>query len=100
MALGCLGLGIFDAWFTRRRLQKYGPDVELNQALAQAQRAGKLETALITRIIVPVATGCLLGVWFGLTIPLAIWLGTKLQVAHFQLISLSLEKHFEKIGSR
>jgi hypothetical protein len=95
LGLGALACGIFDVWFTKRRLLKYGVDVELNQTLKQAASTNQLDLALLKHILLKTAIPVFVGVYFDLTTLLAIYLGFKSAVTYFQLVSLQLEKYIE-----
>jgi hypothetical protein len=95
LAAGAVGCGVYDAWFTKRRILKYGADVELNEKIKQDALNGRLDVALAKQILLKTALPVLLGVGFHWTVPLAIYLGFKSAVVYFQLLSLQLEKYIE-----
>jgi hypothetical protein len=95
LAAGAVGCGVYDAWFTKRRILKYGTEVELNEKIKQDALSGKLDLALAKQILLKTALPVLVGVYFHLTVPLAIYLGFKGAVVYFQLLSLQLEKFIE-----
>lgn len=95
LGLGSLACGCFDIWFTKRRLLKYGVDVELNPAIKQAALSSKLDLVLLKHILLKTALPVFLGVYFDLSTLLALYLGFKSAVVYFQLLSLQLEKYIE-----
>lgn len=91
LALATLALAVFDVWFSRRRILKYGAAVELNAELKKAAETGKLDLILLIRIVLPTAVLVGVGVAFNLTTALGFYLGFRTALFYFQLLSIKFE---------
>jgi hypothetical protein len=87
-AVACLALALFDGWFTRRRLRKYGHLVELN-ALAQ--------TNPFLATLAPTIVGVSVALWAHWDLLLGVILGARLLLATFQLRSRETERQLDVV---
>ena len=84
----CLALTLFDGWFTRRRLRKYGHLVELN---AFAQTNPFLAT------LAPTAVGVAVALWAHWDLLLGVILGARFLLFVFQLKSRETEAQLDVV---
>ena len=81
-------LALYDGWFTRRRLRKYGHLVELN-ALAQ--------TNPFLATLAPTTVGVSIALWAHWDLLLGAILGARLLLAVFQLRSRETERQLDVV---
>ena len=96
LALLAIGLSIFDAWFTRRRLHKYGLHVELNAGIIQlAFFLGGLTRAVIVMTVLPTVLIAGVLTYFNWTLLMAFYLGMRMQLLKNQLDSIEVERYID-----
>jgi len=93
LGLGVLGLAGFDAWFSKRRMLKYGGFVELNNGIREAR---SLDWGLFSRIILPNFILIAFLTLMGATTLLGVFLGFRLATAYYQVVSMGWEAEIDK----
>lgn len=97
LAIAALTLTLFDALFTVRRLEKYGPAIETNPVIATLLHSGWGVTTAITLGCIAPSGLIVLGLSvFGLDHGLAFYVGVRSLLSYFQLVSLRLEPAFDE----
>ena len=97
LAVITIGLSVFDAVFTRRRVHKYGIIVEQNASLIKlSMLLGTVTRAVVAMTIGPTLVITALLAALELPLFLAILLGMRLQLFKMQIDSLEMEKMIDK----
>lgn len=93
-------LAVFDAWLTRRRINDYGVDIELNSFIRKLVRKSNVETGVIVGIMGPVFLWTALFGWLNWPIAFAIMIGMRLKSFIGQVQSLQFESQVKEIKKR
>ena len=93
-------LAVFDTWLTRRRINDYGVDIELNSFIRKLVRKSNVETGVIVGIMGPVFLWTALFGWLGWEIAFAIMIGMRLKSFIGQVQSLQFEHQVKAIKKR
>ena len=92
-----IGLAVFDAVFTRRRVHKYGIIVEQNASLIKLSLLlGTITRAIVAMTVIPTVVIASLLAALEMPLFLAILLGMRLQLFKMQIDSLEMEKMIDK----
>jgi hypothetical protein len=89
-------LGSFDAWLTRRRINAYGTQVELNPATVKLCHAIGTDLGVITSVILPVALTIAITVHYRWQTILAVLIGMRLKQFITQWQSIKFEKQLRE----
>lgn len=97
LAFGIFVLTCHDCTFTRRRIQKYGRDVEFSWLVYNLMPFAGLEVAMALGMVIP--TIVIVGVFltFGWKTILAIWFGAKILNTRYQYLSLVVEAEIDRL---
>lgn len=95
LACSAICLGVFDIWFTHRRVKKYGVGVELNPLSKSLMQKLGILNGLSISAIPAIAIPVLLSV-FNLPLWLAFYVGLRVQLFTHQILSLGIEKEIDR----
>lgn len=88
----------FDAWLTRKRIKRYGPNVELNGLVRWAATHMGPELAAMLFVIGPAFGWAYLFWAFDFPVGLALLVGWKGKLFNIQLASLEFEKQATELA--
>lgn len=98
LAAGVLAAVGLDAYVTHRRIEKYGPMVEINPLIRLVAEDAGTKAAIVSLVVLNV--GLLSGIYLiGSTTLMAIFFGLKMGLVTCQLNSLRVETFIDRLFS-
>jgi hypothetical protein len=94
------GLACFDAWITRKRLIKYGPQVEGNEVIRSLSTKMGPELGVAIGVLLPSILITLVFVAGSWPIPLAVLTGYRIRMFVNQRQSIQFEREARRINTR